>query len=697
MAEHREDRYDFMMTRRHGPTRLFIATLVLCGVPSAGRVAIAAATPLQCSAQRRETAREIENKISPFLMRDLMRGGPVEMMAILRRSPDLDPAGGLSKPEERRRYVYDALRASAMDSQRPLVASLRARGYGVTQFWLVNGLLVSGNLSLAYDLAALPEVDRIDANPLVYGLDALVLLDETRHPDAAVQSARGASHAANAIDHASAGHPETVAGIEPTTARAVDPVDAAFAPAALEWGVEAINADDVWSSLGVRGEGIVVASCDTGVDWTHPAIRGKYRGTTGQTADHTYSWHDPIQHTTTAFDDHGHGTHTTGTMTGDDGAGNQIGVAPGAKWIGCRNMNVGNGTPATYLECMQWALAPYPEGADPMTDGRPDLGADITNNSWGCPPSEGCNAFTLQDAFENLRAAGQMTVAAAGNGGTACSTVNDPPGIYDAVFSVGALFKSSTDGLIRIASYSSRGPVNEDGSNRMKPNVAAPGSSVRSSVIGTGYGTSSGTSMASPHTAGAMALLWSARPQLRSLIRISRCYLEQSAGPVSVSATGPATCGGTTQTDRPNHFTGWGLINALAAVNLSPDTDGDGIANACDCAPGAPSSFDPPPEVANDQFGIDLRTYSWDSLAPLAGPGTAYDVARGSVAELKADGGFLRASCASSGQPGSSFDDPVAPAAGQATYYVVRGRNACALGTYGKDSDGTARAITSCP
>ena len=73
-------------------------------------------------------------------------------------------------------------------------------------------------------------------------------------------------------------------------------------------------------------------------------------------------------------DDKGHGTHTIGTAIGDDGMGNQIGMAPGAKWIGCRNMDQGNGTPARYIECMEFFLAPYPVGGTPA-QGDPTLGA----------------------------------------------------------------------------------------------------------------------------------------------------------------------------------------------------------------------------------------------------------------------------------------------------------------------------------
>ena len=140
--------------------------------------------------------------------------------------------------------------------------------------------------------------------------------------------------------------------------------------------------------------------------WTHNALKPQYRGWNGSTADHNYNWHDSIHsgggacgpNTQAPCDDNGHGTHTTGTTSGDDGAGNQIGVAPGAKWIGCRNMDQGNGTPATYTECFQFFIAPTDlNGQNP----DPTLRPHVMNNSWGCPPSEGCAPDTLRTIVEN--------------------------------------------------------------------------------------------------------------------------------------------------------------------------------------------------------------------------------------------------------------------------------------------------------
>ena len=215
-------------------------------------------------------------------------------------------------------------------------------------------------------------------------------------------------------------------------------------PETIEPGIAYTHAPDVWA-LGFRGQGITVAGADTGQRWTHNALKPHYRGWDGVTADHNYNWHDSIHdsvgnpcgnNSPFPCDDNGHGTHTIGTAVGDDGMGNQIGMAPGARWIGCRNMDQGNGTPARYIECMEWFLAPYPIGGG---QGDPLRAPDITSNSWVCPPSEGCSANTLQAAVEAQAAAGIMMVAGAGNDGPSCSTVMYPPAIYAASYTVGAL------------------------------------------------------------------------------------------------------------------------------------------------------------------------------------------------------------------------------------------------------------------
>jgi subtilisin family serine protease len=302
-----------------------------------------------------------------------------------------------------------------------------------------------------------------------------------------------------------------------------------------------VRAPEVWAA-GFTGQGVVIGGQDTGYQWDHPALKGKYRGWNGVSADHNYNWHDAIHSgggvcgadSPEPCDDTNHGTHTMGTMVGDDGGGNQVGVAPGATWMGCRNMNQGNGTPATYSECFQWFIAPT-DLANQNPD--PTRAPHVINNSWSCPPSEGCNPASLQTVVENTRAAGIVVVVSAGNAGSACSTVNDPPGIYDASFSVGSTTIGAGD---PISGFSSRGPVTVDGSNRLKPDLSAPGSNVRSSVPGGGYSSFSGTSMASPHVVGVVGLFLSAFPALRGQVAVIESTLTGTALP----RTSTQTCGG---------------------------------------------------------------------------------------------------------------------------------------------------------
>ena len=277
-----------------------------------------------------------------------------------------------------------------------------------------------------------------------------------------------------------------------------------------------VNAPSLWAQ-GFTGQGMTIGNQDTGMRWTHNALRPKYRGWNGVIADHNFNWHDSIHsgggtcgpNTTAPCDDQGHGTHTTGTTVGDDGSGNQVGVAPGAKWIGCRNMNQGVGTPATYTECFQFFIAPTDLAGN---NANPAVRPHVINNSWGCPASEGCvTRAELEAIVNNTQAAGIFVASSAGNSGPGCSSVDGPPAIYSATFATGAIDITNT-----LASFSSRGPSTFYTPNLLKPNLSAPGVNVRSSTRtgDTTYGNFSGTSMASPHVAGVVALLWSARPQL---------------------------------------------------------------------------------------------------------------------------------------------------------------------------------------
>ncbi|HSM14430.1 MAG TPA: S8 family serine peptidase, partial [Thermoanaerobaculia bacterium] len=213
----------------------------------------------------------------------------------------------------------------------------------------------------------------------------------------------------------------------------------------------------------------------------------------------------------------------------------------------------------TYSECFQWFIAPTTVAG---TNPDPAMAPDVINNSWSCPPSEGCTTpDILLTVVENTRAAGILVAVSAGNSGSlGCESINTPAAIYDASFTVGAT-GFQTDAM---AGYSSRGPVTVDGSNRMKPDVSAPGSSVRSSVPGGGYSSSSGTSMAGPHVAGLVALLLSAKPALAGDVDAIEQVIRDSAFQPSFGGAcgvGPGVF--------PNNTYGAGRIDALAAVQLA--------------------------------------------------------------------------------------------------------------------------------
>jgi subtilisin family serine protease len=469
-------------------------------------------------------------KIAPWVVEHTANGQQAEFFVVLADQADLSPAANLPTKTEKGRFVYQTLLEKAQTTQGPILEWLRERNIEHQSFYIVNAILVKGTREIADTLAARPDVARVTGNPLIHND-----LPQRGAIDQSPLQPRG---------------PATPATIEP--------------------GITYTHAPDVWA-LGFKGETIVVASADTGVRWTHNALKPHYRGWDGVNANHNFNWHDSIHDSVgnpcgndsqQPCDDFFHGSHTTGTAIGDDGGTNQIGMAPGAKWIACRNMDQGNGTPATYMECMEFFLAPYPIGCTP-NEGDPTEAPDITINSWICPVSEGCVVGDeLQAAVEAQEAAGIQMVVAAGNAGPSCSTVSDPPSFYAASYTVGAL-NTGTD---TIASFSSRGPVTRDGSNRTKPDITAPGTNTRScdNSCDSCYTTASGTSMATPHISGAMALLWSAVPSLQHQIQASRDALNGTTVQIQ-----DAQCGDPTP---PNNVYGWGRVDIAAAVGTPPPT-----------------------------------------------------------------------------------------------------------------------------
>ena len=472
---------------------------------------------------------EASSKIAPEVLAEADANGSASIVIMLMDQADVSAAHQMRDQDARGWFVYKTLREHAARTQMALRAELDARGVSYESFWAANMIVANADGDLIEALAARPDVARIDSNKEVRGIEPPELANANVAPN-------GPS-----------------------------------APTTAEWGVQNVNAPAVWA-MGFTGQGMVIGDQDTGTRWTHNALKPKYRGWNGAVADHNFNWHDAIHNSTgnpcgndapAPCDDSGHGTHTAGTTVGDDGAGNQIGVAPGARWIGCRNMDRGNGTPARYTECFQFMIAPTDLAGN---NANPSLRPHVLNNSWACPASEGCTTRAeLETIINNTEAAGILVVTAAGNGGPNCSSVGDVPSIYSASFAVGAYDINN-----QLASFSSRGPSTYYTPNLLKPNLSAPGVAVRSS-----YSTSDitftnlqGTSMSSPHVAGVVALVWSARPQLVRDIAATKALLQNTANP-AVSVSPLQVCGGISSAQVPNNSFGYGRVDALAAVNAS--------------------------------------------------------------------------------------------------------------------------------
>ena len=410
---------------------------------------------------------------------------------------DVKAAHRIANRAARGRFVVQTLQATASRSQNGVRGRLQGRGVAFKSFWVENKIYVpQGTLELARDLAQRPEVAAII--------------------------------------------PEVIYPLAPPR------VTAEAGTQGIEWNISKIRAPEVWTAA--TGTGRVVANIDTGVQYDHPALVGKYRGNTGSGFTHAGNFKDPTGNCAggTPCDNNNHGTHTMGTMVGGD-ATNQIGVAPGAKWIACKGCASSSCASADLIACAQWILDPYENSSGA---GQPD----VVNNSWG----GGQGSSWYQSYVQNWRAAGIFPAFSAGNSGSNCNTANSP-GDYPESYASGA-----TDISDVVASFSSRGPSSFGGI--LKPDIAAPGVNVRSSIPTNGFAAYSGTSMASPHTAGAVALLWSAAPSYANNIGATETLLEQNAVKL-VSST--QSCGGISTGASPNNVYGNGRLDIKKAVDAT--------------------------------------------------------------------------------------------------------------------------------
>jgi subtilisin family serine protease len=444
-----------------------------------------------------------------LVLKEITSSGSTDFFVWMKEKADLRPAHSLLTKKAKGQFVYRTLRDTANRTQNGVRAQLNRLGVDYRSFYIANKILVrDGDMTLVNLLAARPDVSRITANHLFQLQEPFV----------------------------DSNPPAQVAGVESN--------------------ISFIKAPDVWA-LGYKGAGIVLAGNDTGLDWDHPAIKNQYRGWNGSTVDHNYNWWDATGTYLSVPDDgHGHGTHTTGTMVGDDGNGNQIGVAPGAKTIHCKNMtDSGSGSDATFTECFEFDLAPWDlTGNNP----DPDKAPDAVNNSWGY---WGGDNPQFEGIISTLQAAGILVEVSAGNEGPSCQTLRSP-GDYGQVLTTGSVNHAGGSLPGTITDFSSRGPSDLYPGDFL-PDIMAPGESIRSSLPGgNNYASWSGTSMAGPHVTALVGLMWNASPALRGDVSTTVQAILGTAVPLDGQVL---SCGGD-YTDGPNNDWGYGTIDALAAV-----------------------------------------------------------------------------------------------------------------------------------
>ena len=473
-----------------------------------------------------QLARALEGppQVDPALAAQLRAEGEARMLVYFRERPDLSSLPStLRSRAERGHWVVDTLRQAAERAQAGVLGMLRGRGVEYEAFWIDNVVVVPrGDAALLGALRAFNEIALIRAAP------EIVLYEPP---------------------------PADLGGM---------------GPQAAESSLVRIKVPDAWG-LGIVGNSIVVGSIDTGVRYTHNALVGKYRGNLGGGSfDHNHNWWDPYSGSTAPEDTHNHGSHTVGTMVGDDGTGNQIGAAPGARWMACKGFNP-DATEAGLLSCAQFMAAPTDLAGN---NADPALAPHVVNNSWGdCGQSyDGW----YQGVIDSWHAAGIHPVFSAGNASN-CGYPSPPglntvgnPARYGNVTAVGST--GTADGLY--ATHSNWGPTdNPDAVNpvtghaNLKPQVAAPGVSIRSALRGSdsSYGSMTGTSMSAPAVSGVIALVLEAGPCLVGDYATTETLLEESVVAVPYASNngdeGPGNV--------PNHATGRGEVDALAAVQLA--------------------------------------------------------------------------------------------------------------------------------
>jgi len=437
------------------------------------------------------------DKVEPAVLEAMSTKGSSDFVIEMAEHADLKAAYQIKDWSERGWYVYKTLKEVADRTQKPIILMLEQKGIKYQSFFAGNEIAITaGEMTTLSQVAALDSVEHIRSPRTAY--------------------------------------------IDPIPSLSKDLFN--FTIQSLDWGITDTNADEFWSTFGIQGDGIVVANIDTGVQWDHPALDQAYK--CGTNPSDPKCWYDPSNVCGGSMcDNNGHGTHTMGTMVGDDDPTltYQVGMAPSAQWIACKGCESNSCSEYALKACADWILAP---------NSNPDNRPNIVNNSWG---DDGGDHWYLAQV-KAWRAAGIFPAFSVGNDGPTCGSLGSP-GDYQESFGSAAHGSSRT-----IASFSSRGPGYFGDDPYTKPNISAPGVSICSSMPSSGWNCGySGTSMASPHSAGAVALLWSCNRSLIGNMEATFEVLQNSAD------TPPAGTCGAPADGEGNYTYGYGYLNVLAA------------------------------------------------------------------------------------------------------------------------------------
>ncbi len=462
--------------------------------------------------------------------------GLTAVKLVLAQQADLSGAFGLSTKAQRGQYVYNALTSLAQQTQSPVLQAISSMGLIGKGFYIANFIMVEAPEGSTITPA---QLEQLEGRPDIASIESVGSFN-----------------------------------VNLPTASA-PPVSSLPPGRGIEKNVSFINAPALWSE-GALGQGITIGIVDSGVQWDHPLLRMHYRGFANAGPKHNYNWWDAVHTTMTAgtnpcgvnapapCDDLGHGTHITGAAVGGNGKDYQIGVAPEASFMACRDMDRGYAsTGSTFEECMQFMLAPWDlTGSNADSTKAPD----VVVHPYHCyaSGSDCVDDPVMHMVYWNLYAAGITSVVAAEDSGAVCGPITDWPQTYPVAILTGALDFDPNSGYpsTAIATYSNSGPGSPP-TMLFKPDIASPGTNILSAVPGGNVASMSGTSVASSQLAGALALILSVRPALRG--RPEQMWRLIGTVPPQVVEIG--TCG--SPTGSPNYIYGWGNLDVSAMFAMA--------------------------------------------------------------------------------------------------------------------------------